>query len=61
MLKLTGSKRLIEATTDRLWGTGVAFRDVNVLTEDKWYNLGWLSEMLQTIRNLAHPNFKDSI
>ena len=55
MLKSTGSKRLIEATTDRLWGTGVAFQDANVLTEDKWYNLGWLSEMLQTIRELAHP------
>ena len=55
MLKSTSSKRLIEATTDRLWGTGVAFRDANVLTEDKWYNLGWLSEMLQTIRELAHP------
>ena len=61
MLKSTGSKRLIEVMTDRLWGTGVAFQDVNVLTEDKLYNLGWLSEMLQTIRNLAHPNFKDSI
>ena len=61
MLKSTGSKRIVEATTDRLWGTGVSFRDVNVLIEDKWYNLGWLSEMLQTIRNLAHPNFKDSI
>ena len=55
MLKSTGSKRLIEATTDRLWGTGVAFWDANVLTEDKWYNLGWLSEMLQTIHELAHP------
>ena len=61
MLKSTGSKRLIEAMTDRLWETGVAFRDANVLTEDKWYNLGWLSEMLQTIRDLAHPEYKDSI
>ena len=53
MLKLTGSKRLVEVTTGKLWGTGVEFRDVNVLNEDKWYNLGWLSEMLHTIRELT--------
>ena len=49
ILKATKPKFLAEATNDKLWGTGIPFRDFDALKEDKWYGRGWLSEMLHTI------------
>ena len=51
MLKTTAPKILVEATTNRLWGTGVSLRDTNILNTDKWSNTGWMSSMLTMIRD----------
>ena len=49
LLKTMSPKLLAEATTDRLWGTGIALRDSCALQTDKWHSTGWLSHM--TIRD----------
>ena len=41
---------MVEATRDRLWGTGIPLRDQRVLDPESWYNTGWMSTMLATIR-----------
>ena len=51
MLKTKSPKILAEATTDRLWGTGIQLRDSCVLDTEKWSGTGWLSRMLITIRD----------
>ena len=51
MLKTMTPKTLAEATTDRLWGTGVRLRDRSALDTGKWSGVGWLSRMLITIRD----------
>ena len=51
MLKTTLPKILAEATTDRLWGTGIRLRDLYALDTEKWSGTGWLSRMLITIRD----------
>ena len=49
MLKATAPKLLIEASSDRLWGTGVDLWDHQCLNQDKWYSTGWMSVMLADI------------
>ena len=49
LLKTTTPKILAEATTDRLWGTGVALQDTCALDTTKWHSTGWLSRMLINI------------
>ena len=49
MLKGTGSLMLVEASKDKLWGTGVSLRDSNALSILNWENPGWLSELLTSI------------
>ena len=49
LLKTATPKILVEATSDHLWGTGIALRDTCVLDIDKWSSIGWLSHMLITI------------
>ena len=51
MLAATKPKLLVEASTDRLWGTGVGLRDTNVLNRSHWSGHGWLSKMLHQIRD----------
>ena len=51
MLVATKPKLLVEASTDRLWGTGVGLRDTNVLNHTYWSGHGWLSKMLHQIRD----------
>ena len=51
LLKTTSPKVLAEATTNRLWGTGIALWDSCALQTDKWHSSGWLSHMLMTIRD----------
>ena len=51
MLKTTSPKILAEATTDRLWGTGIRLRDSCALDTEKWSGTGWLSRMLIMIRD----------
>ena len=51
MLKTMTPKTLAEATTDRLWGTGIQLRDSSALDTGKWSGIGWLSRMLIMIRD----------
>ena len=51
MLLSTKPRLLVEATTDKLWGTGVGLRDSNVLKQNHWTGHGWLSKILHHIRD----------
>ena len=51
LLKTMSPETLAEATTDKLWGTGIALRDSCALQTDKWHSSGWLSHMLMMIRD----------
>ena len=53
MLKSTQPKIIVEATLDRLWGTGVQLQDPNVLDPEKWHNTGWMSTMLSLIKECS--------
>ena len=48
---MTAPLTLAEASTDRLWGTGVGIWDSNALNSDCWINKGWISRILGTIRD----------
>ena len=50
ILKSTGTKIIVEATRDHLWGTGIPLQDQKALDPENWYNTGWMSSMLATIR-----------
>ena len=50
MLKTTSPKTLAEASIDRTWGTGIGLRDSDTLKQDHWHTSGWLSNILQRIR-----------
>ena len=52
LLKTTTPNILAETNTDRLWGTGIVFRDTCALDTEKWSSPGWLSHMLITIQEL---------
>ena len=51
ILKATKGFVLAEASNDRLWGTGIPLQDKNALSQTSWYSCGWLSDMLQDIRD----------
>ena len=51
MLTAMKPKLLVEASMDKLWGTGVGLRDTNVLKWHHWTGHGWLSKMLYRIRD----------
>ena len=53
MLSATKPKLLVEASMDKLWGTGVALPDSNALDTSKWSSNGWLSDMLMDIQKEA--------
>ena len=50
MLRTTSPKILAEASTDKLWGTGIKLNDPHALDTEKWVGPGWLSKMLLSIR-----------
>ena len=49
MLKSMGSKTIVEATADKLWGTGISLHDHQSLNPEKWHSKGWMSAMLTEI------------
>ena len=51
MLLTTTPKLVAEATTDRMWGTGIHLRDSNALDRKRWTSNGWLSDMLMSTRS----------
>lgn len=50
LLISTGSLLLVEASPDRLWGTGVHLRSENALVRKKWISNGLMSEVIQQVR-----------
>ena len=55
MLKTTEPKLLIEASNDKLWGTGILLKDLHVLNDKRWKSKGWLSNMLTITRDGYRP------
>ena len=55
MLKATVPKTLVEASLDKQGGTGMQLRDSNVLKPKSWHGRGWMSEMLNIIREKDIP------
>ena len=51
MLKATGQKVIVEASTDKLWGTGIGLRDNQALNPSYWHSTGWMSSILMDIRD----------
>ena len=49
MLISNKPKLVVEVSKDKVWGTGVSLRDVNVLNQNHQNGEGWLSEMLMSI------------
>ena len=73
LIRKTGSKRIVECATDRLWATGIPLNDPNCLDETRWTSQGILGQMLESIRHdtihcqigskdatYHHPNFSHS-
>ena len=50
LLNKTGMKRIVECTSDRLWGTGVPLGDPECLDPTKWISQGILGQILECIR-----------
>ena len=55
ILKSTGSKTLVEACYDPLWGTGIPLKAKDCLNSDRWSNIGILGEILMEIRDQHLP------
>ena len=51
MLQTTDPKTIVEATYDKTWGTGVPLESPDALIEEKWYNKGWMSDILMSTRD----------
>lgn len=50
LLRCMGSALIVEASKDRMWGTGVHLRDRNALARDHWFGNGMMSEILSEVR-----------
>ena len=50
LLSKTGSKRIVECTSDRLWGTGIPLGDPSCLDPTKWISQGIMGQILECIR-----------
>ena len=51
LIQKTGSKRIVECATDRLWATGVPLGDPASLDETKWISPGIFGQILENIRS----------
>lgn len=50
VLKCTGSLKIVEASKDTVWGTGVHLKDQNTLVEGNWHGPGLMCEILSDVR-----------
>ena len=50
VLHATKGMKLVEASFDKVWGTGVPIHSEDCLTEEKWHGVGILGEILMQIR-----------
>ena len=53
MLRTTKPLTIAETSNDKIWGTGVSIQDRNALSQQHWHSPGWMSSMLQNIRDEA--------
>ena len=51
LLLNTGTKKIVECSKDRDWGTGVPLGRFDCLSADKWYSRGILGPLLMEIRS----------
>ena len=51
MLRTTAPLTLVEASKDRIWGTGISLHNKNTLNPESWINKGWMSRILSMIRD----------
>ena len=51
LLNKTGMKRIVECTSDRLWGTGIPLGDPDCLDQTKWITPGIMGQILECIRD----------
>ena len=59
ILKPTGDMRIVEASRDQFWGTGIHLRDIGCLHPSCWYNSGGLmEEVLVAVRAKLFPKPK---
>ena len=50
LVKRTGTKRIVECSKDRLWGTGCALAQEDCLNSDRWITPGIMGKLLEEIR-----------
>ena len=50
LVKHTGTKRIVECSKDRLWGTGTQLSQVDCLDSDWWITPGIMGKILEDIR-----------
>ena len=50
-LHSTGSKTIVEAMFDNIWGTGIPLHSKECLLERKWESISILDEILMKIRD----------
>ena len=43
--------KLVESSSDRIWGTGIPLNDDKALDQTQWHNQGILGELLTEIRD----------
>ena len=56
ILKAIGDMRIVEASRDQFWGTGIHLRDIGGLDQSFWYNsCGLMEEILVVIRASYSP------
>ena len=51
LVNKTGTKRIVECASDRLWGTGMPLSDPACLNRAKWISQGILGQILERIRD----------
>ena len=51
LVNKTGTKRIVECASDRLWGTGIPLSDPACLDYAKWISQGILGQILERIRD----------
>ena len=51
LVNKTGTKRIVECASDRLWGTGIPLSDPACLDHAKWISQGILGQILERIRD----------
>ena len=46
--------KIVKASYDKVWGTGIPIHSDECLNEDKWHGFGILGEILMEIREETH-------